>query len=193
MFRTTHPLLAILLLLPYMPMGATANNGEPWGIKNWVIGATVDEIGVNERDHDCEESEADAYICYAKKNSLGSPIDRYPLTVAQYPAKISPAIFRGGRLLSIRLSVKGHQNVQRKTVVDLLTQKFGEPPATKKLSSQYYYEWRSSSLEKLTVVSSYNWDSFDIEIESPDIENLWEAQRLLREQREATIDRAGDI
>lgn len=189
----TKPLVAILLVMVWAPMLAWSNDAEPWGIKQWVIGATVAEVGVNEQDHDCKESEADAYICHQKNNALGIPIDYYPFTVAQYPAKISSAIFRNGRLLSIRLSIKGHQNLQRKTVVDLLTEKFGAPPATKKVSSQYYYEWRSSSLETLTVISSYDWDDFLIEIESPDTEKLWEAQRLLRVQREAAIDRAGDI
>ena len=72
-------LIAVFLFLPF---SAIAEQVEPWGIKQWLIGATLDEVGLSEQDYVCESDDLNRNYC------AGRDSENYPETVAQYPAKV---------------------------------------------------------------------------------------------------------
>lgn len=171
------------------PAFVRANDAEPWGIKHWTIGASLEEVGVDEVAHECRSDDFGRTYCQERPIIDGGYQGDYSETVARYPAKITEATFWHGEAVSIHLKVAGRTN----GVIPPLTEKLGTPPEIRRAGSQYNYIWRNSIKETIIVIASATWDYFLIEIRSPKYWEMTNAHTHSNKGRDSKIDRAGDI
>ena len=182
-------LFLVIAVNIFSPLLVKANDAEPWGIKHWVIGASLEGVGITDVAHNCESDDLDRTYCEEKPVTEGGYPSMYPETVARYPAKITSAKFWHGAAVRIDLTVAGRTN----GLIPPLTEKLGASPEVRKVGDKYTYTWRNQAKETMIVIASGVWDYFLIEIQSPKYWDMLNAGRSSDKEHQSHIDRAGDI